>query len=89
LQAARAGERESGHESAEEVLSDQRGPVSVIQQLQSVRLRRDHAKMTTAFLDQHTLCLHILETGKDSYRFNANAEKAKQSRKETPALTTS
>ena len=56
LQAARAGERESDHKSAEGVLSDQRGPVSVFQQRQSVRLRRDHAKMTTAFLDQHTFC---------------------------------
>jgi hypothetical protein len=45
--------------------------------------------MSTGLLDRLTHCYHILENGNDSYRFNANAEIAKQNRKETPALTTS
>lgn len=47
------------------------------------------AKMTTALLHCLTHRCNILETGNDSYRFNASSEIAKLKRKDTSALTTS
>ena len=51
--------------------------------------RAADAKMITTLLERLTHRCHILETGKDSYRFRASSEIAKRKQKETTALATS